>query len=300
MATSGISSISAGESSKTVTHTYGDDDFTVMYNFGRDVGSVWITGKSATEFTINITNVDIENTTSFTWAIAVGAQEVTTPSTNYYAVLANAIEHSGVSYNQLGLDSQSDYEDLATRLILKASRLIDRYCDVPDAFFYGGSTITEYKDGKAYGGVDAYQHTRRSQEYDDWRRTYVLDYTPVVSVTSVSENTVSVGSTPSWSAITAYTLNSTSGRIVFAQAIEPDEGVDNIRVIYVAGYASLPSAIEMACEELVGNTLKAMVKNLLNAQYRFGGKAQPIEVQPAIDLTASVKQMLLPYKRLKM
>jgi len=300
MATSGTATITSGTTSIEVTHTYGDDDFVVQWNAARDVGSVWITGKSSTVFTINISNVDLESDTDIAWAIVVGAQEETAPSTNYYCVLANAIEESGVSYNQLGLDSQNDFESLVTRTMLQASRLIDRFCDVPDDFFNGGATVTEYKDGKEDEGKDNYILTRKSSDYEKWRREYVLDYAPVISVTSVSENTASIGDSDSWSAITAYRLNSNTGKLIFSQASAPDEGTDNIRFIYVAGYSTVPDTIEMACEEIVANALKRAVKNLLNASYRFGSKASPIEVQVTVDLSDAEKKMLAPYKRMKM
>ncbi len=301
MATSGTQTVSAGASSVTVDHTYGAEPPVVAIEpqtFLR--GNSYVISKTSTQFTLTFESPLYEDFT-FDWA-TLGTAAAAAPSANQYCTIANAIEHSGITFNQLGLADDAALTDYASRLVTKASRLIDRFCNVPDTFFYGGATVTEYKSGKEFDGVDSYPHTNRSAIFNDWRRVFMLDYAPVISVTSVAENTASSGATPSWSTIasTSYVVTSSTGKLVFAQSSEPDEGDDNLRIVYVAGYATLPSAIEMACEELVGNTLKTAVKNLLNASYRFGGRAQAIEVQPAIDFTDSVKQMIEPYKRVKM
>jgi hypothetical protein len=83
MATSGTATIPALASSVEVTHTYGSADFVVVWNSERDLGTVTITDKSATAFTINITNVDFEADTDISWAITTGIREAdTAPSAN--------------------------------------------------------------------------------------------------------------------------------------------------------------------------------------------------------------------------
>src|SRR3990170_5363340 len=124
MATSGTSTITAGESSKVVDHTYGTSSFTVIPNFDRDVGTVWFTAKTATQFTIHITNVDLEADTDFTWAIA-GVSAVSEPSATQYAVIANILAMPDVpAYAELGFATESAYEDYVSRLVDRASRQI--------------------------------------------------------------------------------------------------------------------------------------------------------------------------------
>lgn len=213
-----------------------------------------------------------------------------------YATNTNIIENSGVTYLELGLATEGDFQDLVDRLILRASRLIDRYCNLPDSFLYGGSVVTQITDGNEEDSESTYDGSERQSQKTYDNRVYVLDYTPIVGMTGVYENTASIGETEVWVELLSYTYNAKSGRLVFSANDFPAEGVDNVKFVYTAGYETLPSEIEMACEELVQNAIMRMNKNQLNAKVRFGA-AQPINTQPTIQLTPDIKQMLDPYKR---
>jgi hypothetical protein len=83
MATSGTATIAAGESSVTVTISNVSFDqvtdgtglqkitrsYIVNYNFERNVGNVQIYNKTATSFTLSISNIDLANETSFVWKL---------------------------------------------------------------------------------------------------------------------------------------------------------------------------------------------------------------------------------------
>lgn len=208
----------------------------------------------------------------------------------------NIIENSGVTYLELGLTTEEDFHDLVDRLILRASRLIDRYCGVDDSFFFGGAIVTQIVDGNEEDTEDVYDGTHRQSSKTYENRVYILDYTPVIGMTGVYENTAAIGEAEVWVELLSYSYNATSGRLVFSANDYPSEGVDNVKFVYTAGYASCPSEVTMACEELVQNGIMKMNKNQLNAKVRFGA-ASPIETQPTISITADIKQMLDPYKR---
>ena len=76
----------------------------------------------------------------------------------------------------------------------------------------------------------------------------------------------------------------------------PDEGVLNMRFIYVAGYASVPDEIRWACEDLVGNALKKMQQDALNGHVRFRNPA-PIAFGNETVFTSDIKQLLEPYRK---
>ncbi|MCW3994921.1 MAG: hypothetical protein NWE98_02075 [Candidatus Bathyarchaeota archaeon] len=212
-----------------------------------------------------------------------------------YANPSNVKENCGVTYPELGFENENAFETAISRLITRASRLIDRYCGVPDNFFNGGAQITQINDGSTEDSEFTYDGSLRQLKKSFDNRVYILDFTPVIQISGVYENTALTGS-PVWVEITNYSFNPVTGRIVFSNQDFPASGVDNVKFVYTAGYETLPSEIELACEELVQNALMKMNKNQLNAKIRFGA-AQPIETQPTLQINSEIKEALNPYKR---
>ncbi|MFA5307152.1 MAG: hypothetical protein WC365_06925 [Candidatus Babeliales bacterium] len=305
MATSGTATIPALASSVVVTHTYGSATFVVVWNAERDLGTVTITDKSTTQFTINITNVDFEADTSVAWAITTGIREAdTAPAANQYCALANISAMPDVpGYQELNFTSQSDFEDYVSRLIDRASRHIDRYTRRPTAFFNGGATVTEYQNGNSSSLEGVYPDTARAGKLDIKNKVYRLSQSPIISVTSVNHNTAAIGEVEAWTAITAYHLDSETGELVFANTVAINEKSNyyakNLRFIYVAGYASVPDEVEQACEELVANALKKAITDNLNARVRFGRPAA-ISMSGKEVFTDEIKEMLNPYQQVRL
>lgn len=216
-----------------------------------------------------------------------------------YCVIDDIKEMAPIIYQDLGFDEESTYDKFIDRLISRASRRIDRYCNRPDDFFYGGSTVTEYHDGQATRSTYLHQETEMSDVYNLKRRTYFVDHTPIISVTSVHENEAAIGATDSWSAITKYRYDSNTGRFVFAEQSAPDEGIKNVRIIYVAGYSIVPDEIKWACEELVANSIKALVQQGLNAKIRFA-RPTPIAFSTPEVFTDAIREKLDSYKKRRM
>jgi len=197
MVTSGTATITSGDTFVAVTHTYGDDDFVVQYEpqtnlAGRDV---WISDKTASTFKINISSADsIDHV--FGWAITLGVQEAQTPESGQYCVLANILAMPDVPGSQeLNFTLQANYESYVSRLIDRASRHIDRYTRRPTAFFNGGATITEYQNGNQSSSEGIYPETARASKLGIKDKVYRLKQSPVISVTSVHQNTAAIGET---------------------------------------------------------------------------------------------------------
>ncbi|MFA5306636.1 MAG: hypothetical protein WC365_04245 [Candidatus Babeliales bacterium] len=299
MTTSGTATITAGNDSVIVEHTYGDDDFVVVWNTSRDVGTVTITDKSSTQFTITISNIEFEEDTSIAWAITTGIREADTlPSANQYCTISNVLAMPDVpGYQELNFDSQANYETYVSRLVDRASRHIDRYCKRPNSFFNGGASITEYQNGEPYqSGV--YSDTVRAAKNEVRRKLYHLGQSPIISISSVAHNNNSMGASPVWDTTTDYQLDTETGEISFASSVTINDGIKNLRFVYVAGYASVPDEVEQACEELVANAIKKATMDNLNARVRFG-KPSAISMTNKEVFTDEIKEMLEPYKQVR-
>lgn len=296
MALSGSATISAGDTSVSVTHTYGASPPAVLIEPQTDLGgrSVWVSGKTATTFVINISSSDVGDHT-FAWAIG-GVTEAEATGEQYCTV-AKAKEAAGYAYTELGFADDNAYETFISECIDRASRFIDRYCQRNSDYFNGGATITEYHDGKS---ASAALYTGTDRANKSAIREYQLRQTPVISITSVSVNSATIGSSDSYTATTSYRSDLSNGRIVFAQGSEPAEGQLNVRFIYVAGYSSVPDEIRWACEDLVANAIKKNYEDQVNSRVRFTKPAAVSSFNNSSIFTAEIKEMLKPYKKVNM
>lgn len=302
MATSGVATVLAGESSVSVAHSFGSSSFVVQINTTRDVGAVTYTDKTASSFTINISNMDFEADTVIDWSLLT-VDNTVAPSATQYCLVASITDMPDVpTYQELGFADQSTYEDYISRMITACSRFIDRRTRRPTGYYNGGATVTECMDGKSTGS-SAYTNTKRSAMFAAKSRTYRLDQSPVISVTSVSQNSAQVGATPVWEAITAYSIDNDTGEVCFSPSvsINPKSAFysKNLRFIYTAGYSTVPDEIAAACEELVANGLKKVMMDQLNSRVRFSRPA-PISFSDKSVFTDDVKELLEPYVKVRL
>lgn len=221
-----------------------------------------------------------------------------------YADLSNCIEAAGVDYKELNYETEIDYQTMVNRLIYAKSRRIDRFCRRPTDFFCGGATITEYHSGKQYPFNDVYPNTSRTTVLGSMHRAYQLDQSPVISVTSIHQNTASIGETAVWEEISNYSSNSNTGMIYFGSNVNLISRsccyVDNLRFVYVAGYVSVPEEVQWATEELVANAIKKKVEDNLNSRVRFNRPA-PIAIDAGKEIfTEEIREMLAPYVKVRM
>ncbi len=294
MALSGTATIAAGDTTETVTHTYGAIPPAISLEPQTNLNgrSYWVTSKTTTTFVINISSIDFETAHVFAWAIG-GITEYEA-SGDQYCTVAKAKDAIGLTYEELGYMDDDAYETAISNTIDRASRLIDRYCNRPTGFFNGGATQTDYFDAQSVNSA-AYAGTNRYANRNDAKREYHLTQTPVISITSVYKNTADIGSN-SWVAITSYRSNLTSGRIIIASGSEPDSGYENLRVIYECGYSTVPDEVRYACEDLVGNAYKKAHADYNNSRIRLSA---PRSIMLGGDqvFTQDIKDRLAAYRK---
>lgn len=194
--------------------------------------------------------------------------------------------------------TMTDFDTTITNFITYADDIIEEYCKVPSGFFdAAGVTVTdEYHDGRDVGHVTSWVRYTGHRKVPKLR----LKYSPVISVTTLSEET----SAGAWTARTEgrgddYLVTETGVR--FLQNI-PSYDYKNVKVTYVAGYAATPSIIAIVSARLAANMLHRIIDSKSRTQSaglgsmsagfgaEFMGVAKPI-------LTQELKKMLRPYKR---
>lgn len=205
---------------------------------------------------------------------------------------------------QLGI-SGTDEDAKLTQMLAQADALIKRYCDLQ----FESATFTEFYSGNG-------------------SQTLVLNQRPVQSITTLHEDADGYfgDGTGAFSAddlLTAgedYVLNrdtnsateeSRSGivfrigtvwhrpsaRLAGLLSTVPGLSMGNIKVVYVAGYATVPADVALACIQMV---------SMLRENSIVGGKQQESYedysytlADPKLqnELIGSVKSLLKPYKR---
>ncbi len=296
MALSGSSTIPAGSTSVTITHTYGASPPVVQIEPQSFLnGNEWrVINKTTTQFTVQLLSVDFANAFVFDWAV-LGTAESAAPSETQYCTVAKAKESAGYLYTELGFASDVLYEAYIAESLDRLSRAIDRFTQRPDGFFNGGATITEIVDAKTQSTA-LYSNTDRAASQAISKREYFLKHAPVISVTSVAKNTADIGSSDSWTTISASSYRRSDNRIVFSSSADPSEGQMNVRFIYVAGYNTVPNEIRWACEDLYANVAKKALQDQTNGRVRFT-RAAPISFKNEAVFTDDVKLILEPYRK---
>lgn len=169
----------------------------------------------------------------------------------------------------------STIDDRLLKLLIPAcSEFIRNYTsdDLPIADKNGVfPSFTEYRDGKC-------------------QRTIALFYIPIQSVQSLTINSTII---PLASDPTQPGYLFSSERVSVNGWLFSD-GFQNIKVVYTAGYTSVPPDIEQACREMILEKYKRMTD-------RIGQKSASLAGQTVTftdnDVTPNVKGLLSPYRR---
>lgn len=205
-----------------------------------------------------------------------------------------------ISYKDLGFASQNDLDTFIGEVLPMASRFIDRHCNRPDDYFKAdGITITEY-----FHGIGSYPASHRLQYQEDIdahqerARKFSLSERPVISVTTVSEL-----ESGSWTArtkgdSTSYDYRHVEGQIYFWKNI-PDRGWNNLKVVYVAGYAAIPSDVGWVCARLVANELQAAQEDYTTARVSLRG-APLLDFEDPQIFTKDLAERLRPFVKIPM
>jgi len=202
-----------------------------------------------------------------------------------------------ISSSDLGNIGYS-YVDTVAYLITVADRAIDDYCDQPDGFFEpGGVEIQqEYHDGVEAGEYNILTWFAASLK----RRPYIrLEYTPVLSVTALEENT----SGTTW---TERTEGRDNDYLVIEHGVRylrniPKYKYKNIRVTYKAGYSTTPGRINECSARLAAAIAQRIIDSKKRDNVSLSGMSvgKPVEFVglAKASFTSDLKSLVRRYRR---
>jgi uncharacterized phiE125 gp8 family phage protein len=177
---------------------------------------------------------------------------------------------------QLDIPTEETGDDsLLTRLITVADTFVENYC----RRYFEAQDLTEYHRGK--GG----ETVLKLNEY------------PVNSVTSIHDDPDrSYGSTALIDA--SYYVVDTKSGIVRLDGVKFQAGFDNIKVVYNAGYSTIPFDLEQAVLDLIALKYNSRDKD------RLGVKSRSIDGQSSIvfitdELLPEIKVVLDMYRKVR-
>ncbi|MFC4768738.1 head-tail connector protein [Effusibacillus consociatus] len=174
---------------------------------------------------------------------------------------ANALTDLASTKSYLDIDTTDTSKDsIIEFLINAASEAIEKYCR------------RKMK-----------QATYTDEEYDGTgsQNLYLKQY-PISSITSIKIDDVVV-------AATEYKTRKESGIVVRMNAMW-DKGILNLKVTYQAGYAAIPSDVELACKHLVKFYFKTEIADFSTT---FG---EGFVMRPE-DWPRQVKALLSPHRK---
>lgn len=150
-----------------------------------------------------------------------------------YGDVTRTLTRSGITYADLGLESEAALASLVEDLIEQASGIVDQYC-----------------------GRDFALHEDVAERYDGpGRRRLRLKGWPIISVTSVA-----VGGTALTEGL-EYEAVPDPGILERIDGLVWPAGLRNVSVVYSHGYVSPPGAIVGIVEDLVAGALTHAARN---------------------------------------
>lgn len=176
----------------------------------------------------------------------------------------------------LGISGTS-YDTLLTDLIGAASKAVEGYCRRP----FEAASYTEYLDGNADTVLQ-------------------VSKVPVTSLTSVT-----IGpneATPEVIAGSDFVLDQATGQIKLKPTSTATpyfpRGFRNVKVIYAAGFATIPDDVKLACAMIVSNAYNLHAKDNTLAAESLGDYSyqQRAGVTSSIMLPTEVKGLLDKYR----
>lgn len=160
-------------------------------------------------------------------------------------------------------------DDLLTRLLDAATEFMDSYMN---RGHLESASYTEDRDGNCNHRM----MTRR------W---------PITAVASVTINGQTVPQSTQWNA-PGWVVDSTKDNILLRNRVF-EKGVQNVRIEYTAGYATIPQDLQQACIELAG--MKFKTRDTTAAGFVSKGLAGETISFSQKDMTSATKAVLTEY-----
>jgi hypothetical protein len=184
---------------------------------------------------------------------------------------------SRLGYEDLGYESESEFNAYIGTLIPLAEGVVDQFCHVPKGFFE----------------ASGYEETSGLYDY---RETWIhLRYHPILSISKVEVNTASYGSPANWVQLstTGYIAAKDRGLLKILSEHKPAEMLQSIRVTYTAGYAETPEIIKYVVLNVCSNIMHAMLQRKISPVIRVDDFTIRMIIPSAF--TRDLQEALAPY-----
>lgn len=142
-------------------------------------------------------------------------------------------------------DNQEHDAELA-RLIPAVQAFLERECER----VFEQATVTEYFHG------------------NDWRSRLVVSRPPIVSITTLWDDPLRVYGSGSILDASRYVIADAAAGLIVLDGFTFSQGLRNIKLTYVGGFATIPTDLEQAAIELVWAAREKGVNNLVGVRSR--------------------------------
>lgn len=163
--------------------------------------------------------------------------------------------------------NDTNHDTIIAALILSVDSFVNMYCNRT----IEAASYTHYFDGNGS------------------KEMFLPEY-PINSITSIHDDTERAFGAAALIASTDYVFYKESGRVVLFQGGYFTEGFQNIKVVYNAGYSSVPAAIEQAAKEIVAYMFKIGKTKMRTVSVEE-------EVQQFLDENDHVRRILDSYRK---
>jgi len=183
-----------------------------------------------------------------------------------------------LSWEDLGYNSDAEFEAFLNELVSLAESVVENYCRVPAGYFKAGGLSFQ------------------NQVYD-YRYALFLRYRPVLSVEKVEINVAGYGQTPSWTQLNTeeYVVDLQAG-VIYLVGRTPLCELQSIRVSYTAGYSETPGIIKYVVLQLCSNILHAILQRKISPVIRVDDWSVRMLIPDVF--TPELQTMLTPYVRM--
>ena len=214
-------------------------------------GEFWVSAASATSFTLNVENPPIG---TFTFKVLlIGAADITGSA---YCTATEVETWAQPSTDLTGITGY-DYAATIAYVIQIASRAIDEYLEAPEGYYAdAGYAVANELHNSIHFGVLGWNLNKPLMR---------TNYNPVISVTPFE----TCDSSGSW---TTRTVGQANDYLVETYGLRiirnvPSFNYQDLRVTYVAGYATTPNAVRNVSARLAAALLQRIVDGMNRKGY---------------------------------